>query len=362
MTGDTVGGVWTFTLELARALGAHGVEVVLATMGGPPSVAQLAEADAIANLRLLARDWKLEWMSNPWPDVEAAAGWLGELEARLAPDVVHLNSYGGGLVQWNAPVVLSAHSCVLSWWRAVHREAAPCQWARYRELVARAVGAADLVTVPSRAMRRCLEENYGAAANVAGKVAVIANGRDPALFRPMSKEPFVLSVGRLWDQAKNVGLLAQIARALDWPVFVAGECRTADGERPDLGGCRPLGVLGAAELGDWFGRASIYALPARYEPFGLSALEAALSGCALVLGDIASLREIWEGAAVFVAPDDPEAWRSELRWLIADFGRREHLASRARRRALELTPERMARKYLECYREAIRQPEGACAS
>ncbi len=32
-------------------------------------------------------------------------------------------------------------------------------------------------------------------------------------------------------------------------------------------------------------------LPARYEPFGLSVLEAALSGCALVLGDIPSLRE-----------------------------------------------------------------------
>ena len=50
--------------------------------------------------------------------------------------------------------------------------------------------------------------------------------------------------------------------------------------------------------------ASIYALPARYEPFGLSALEAALSGCALVLGDIPSLREIWGPAAIYVPADD----------------------------------------------------------
>ena len=35
-------------------------------------------------------------------------------------------------------------------------------------------------------------------------------------------------------------------------------------------------------------------LPARYEPFGLSILEAALSGCALVLGDLPSLRELWD--------------------------------------------------------------------
>ena len=63
-----------------------------------------------------------------------------------------------------------------------------------------------------------------------------------------------------------------------------------------------LGRLSAGELADWYARAAIYALPARYEPFGLSALEAALSGCALVLGDIPSLREIWGDAALFVPP------------------------------------------------------------
>ena len=54
-------------------------------------------------------------------------------------------------------------------------------------------------------------------------------------------------------------------------------------------------------------RAAIYALPAHYEPFGLSILEAAMSGCALVLGDIPSLREIWGDAAVFVHPDNRDA-------------------------------------------------------
>ena len=55
------------------------------------------------------------------------------------------------------------------------------------------------------------------------------------------------------------------------------------------------------------GRAAIYALPARYEPFGLSILEAALSGCALVIGDIPSLREIWADAALFVPSDGHDA-------------------------------------------------------
>ena len=76
---------------------------------------------------------------------------------------------------------------------------------------------------------------------------------------------------------------------------------------------------------------SIYALPARYEPFGLSVLEAALSGCALVLGDIPSLREIWDGAALFVDPDD--ARRAAKHAADADRGPRDLPRARWPRRA-----------------------------
>src|SRR5205085_1278254 len=110
-----------------------------------------------------------------------------------------------------------------------------------------------------------------------------------------------------------------------------------------------LGRLSAQALAGWFGRASIYALPARYEPFGLSALEAGLSGCALVLGDIASLREIWEGAAAFVPPDEPEALRAAINELIGDTPRRTRLAEKAHLRALEFTPQRMVEAYLDAY-------------
>ena len=39
-----------------------------------------------------------------------------------------------------------------------------------------------------------------------------------------------------------------------------------------------------------------------YEPFGLAVLEAAQAGCALVLSDIPTFRELWDGAAMFVPP------------------------------------------------------------
>ncbi|HYO60185.1 MAG TPA: glycosyltransferase family 1 protein, partial [Archangium sp.] len=40
MTADTVGGVWTYALELCRALAGDGVQVELATLGAPLSPAQ----------------------------------------------------------------------------------------------------------------------------------------------------------------------------------------------------------------------------------------------------------------------------------------------------------------------------------
>ena len=119
------------------------------------------------------------------------------------------------------------------------------------------------------------------------------------------KWPFVLSVGRLWDEAKNLTALESIASQLNWPVYVAGEETDPEtGKKTPLldASVRRLGKLTPDHVMAFMRRAGIYALPARYEPFGLSVLEAALCGCALVLSDIPSLRENWDGAAVWVAP------------------------------------------------------------
>jgi glycosyltransferase involved in cell wall biosynthesis len=122
-----------------------------------------------------------------------------------------------------------------------------------------------------------------------------------------------------------------------------------------------LGRLGSGELAGWYARASIYALPARYEPFGLSALEAALSGCALALGEIPSLREVWGDAAVFVPPEDPSALETALRELIADPDRRQSMADAAGERAMRYTPPRMAEQYFATYQSAAERRR-ACAS
>ena len=355
MTADAVGGVWDYALQLAEGLGTCGVEVTLATMGPLPRDDQRAAAREVPGLRLVESDYRLEWAEHPWDDVARAGSWLLELEAQAQPDIVHLNGYAHGALAWNAPAVVVAHSCVCSWWSAVRGAEAPEEWAAYRRAVRDGLRAATAVVAPSAAMLHALSAHYGAVTGT-----VVPNGRDAAQFHTGPKEPLVLSAGRLWDEAKNVAALASIAHGLPWPVALAGERQNAPGEPVHDGPVEYLGRLSSADLRSWMARASIYAMPARYEPFGLSILEAGLSGCALVLGDIPSLREHWDGAAAFVAPDDREALRSAIEGLIDSPARRSELGRRARDRGQEFTVGRMADAYRRLY-EGLLCPSGGHA-
>ena len=352
MTADTIGGVWTYALELAGALAGGGTRVLLATMGRPLSSWQRAAAAGIEELSVCESDHRLEWMDDPWEDVACAGRWLLELEAEFEPDIVHLNGYAHGSLPWRSPVVIAGHSCVLSWWRAVKGESAPAAWNRYRQQVKYGLACADLVVAPSGHMLAVLNRHYGPLR----RACVIPNGRDVTAFAPREKAPYLFSAGRLWDDAKNVGSLEEVAPGLPWPLYVAGDATHPNGLSCAYQHVRALGVLPPAELAAWLEYASIFVLPARYEPFGQSALEAAMAGCALVLGDIPSLRELWDEAAVFVPPEDTEALRRALQELIADDERRSRLGRAALTRSREYSLERMSSRYAEAYRMLMSQP------
>ncbi len=354
MTADAVGGVWDYALQLAEGLGVRGAAVTLATMGPRPGDDQRAAARAIPSLRLLESEYRLEWADDPWDDVARAGSWLLDLEARVQPDIVHLNGYAHGSLPWSAPTVVVAHSCVCSWWTAVRGGGASSEWDEYRRAVRDGLQAAGAVVAPSSAMLRALSAHYGAIAGT-----VVPNGRHAAQFHDGPKGPVILSAGRLWDEAKNVTALASIASRLPWRVMLAGEAGDAGHSAAPDDAVNYLGRLPSSEMRAWMTRASIYVMPARYEPFGLSILEAALSGCSLVLGDIPSLREHWDGAAVFVAPDDHEALRAAIQRLIEHPARRMELARRACARGREFTVERMVDGYERLYDGLLAPDPGA---
>jgi len=349
MTADPIGGVWTYVIELCRELAKVQVNIALATMGRHLTSAERHAVGALGNVELFESEYKLEWMQDPWKDIEEAGKWLLHIHSRVQPSLVHLNQYCFGVIRWTVPCLMVGHSCVFSWYEAVKGATPPAEWDRYKQAVTIGLRGADLVTAPTRFMLAALKRHYG---NFSAADPVY-NGRDPSLFRSAAKEDFILAAGRLWDEAKNIQILDDIARRLPWPIFAAGPAQSPNGKHIHLQAVKHLGELDAAALADRLARAAVFVLPARYEPFGFTPLEASLSGCAPVLGDIPSLREIWDGAAFFVPPDDNDKIFTALLQLIDDAPARADLAHRAYQRAVSFTPQRMAKAYLALYERLL---------
>lgn len=339
MTIDAVGGVWTYALQLCKAL--PSIDFMLACMGPAPTFDKRSEVAEIENAELVEGDFKLEWSDDPWSDIESAGAWLLELEETFQPDLIHLNGYVHGSLPWLVPVVIVGHSCVVSWWDAVKGGRLPERFDRYSTAVSRGLHSCDCVIVPSRAMGDSLVKNYGIAPPL-----VISNGCEACDPTDVAKEPIIFCAARLWDDGKNVSILAKAAADLSWPLVIAG--LAGDGAE-ELTNVTAVGHCKRQEMDRWYQRASIYAHPALYEPFGLAVLEAAYFNCALVLADIPSLREIWHDAAEFVEPHNPLAWKSMLDELISDPEERLHLAVLAKKRSDSYSAHLMSTSYLNVY-------------
>jgi glycosyltransferase involved in cell wall biosynthesis len=354
MTADAVGGVWTYALDLSAALAQHDINVVLATMGPRPNAAQRAAVRRLSHVQLVESDYRLEWMTDPWRDVSAAGEWLLDVAHDAAVDVIHLNGYSHAALPWRRPVVCVAHSCVVSWWHAVHREQPPAEWDIYRGNVTLGLNSADLVVAPTAAFLETLQSCYG----FKRPARVIRNGRPQnhssapaALGRSGGgREPTLLGCGRLWDAAKNLSVFDAAAEGLPWAAYVIGDPFGPDGQTFVPKAVNALGTMSHHQVQSWLQRASIFVHPALYEPFGLAVLEAAAAGCALVLSDIPTLRELWDGAAEFFNPCDSAQLHAALNLLITDSTKRAALAAAAQRRAAEYGVDSMAAAYAKVYR------------
>jgi len=348
MTADAVGGVFNYALNLSSELCQRGASVTIACMGPAPSQDQRSEAERVPRLRLLNREFALEWADDAWADVDRAGDWLLSLARETQPDVIHVNGFSHGSLAWPAPAVVVAHSCVLSWWRAVFGEEAPPKYDAYRQRVLRGLHAAQAVVAPSASLLCALHAAYGPFEH--GRV--IPNGVSLAHYFPRPKRQFFLAAGRVWDEAKNLRLLADAAPSLPWPVAVAGEGIFSAPE----GTVQHLGRLPSRRLLQLMSEAPVFLHPARYEPFGLAPLEAALSGAALVLGAIDSLQEIWQDTALYVSPDDVRELVRAATRLADDPVLRHGLAKRAQRRARAFSTGRMADRYTSLYEELLGSP------
>lgn len=359
VTADTVGGVWTYARELVTGLVRRGVEVTLVSFGNIPTAQQMDWMDGLRGFHYRPTAFRLEWMQEAEEDMEPSADYLQSVVEELKPDLLHTNQFFYGALRVDIPKILVAHSDVVSWWGAVHGEdPRDTKWMRwYRGVVADGLSRATTVIAPSRWMLDAVATYYIKPAD--GRV--IYNGRSPQLFNPhVSKEDYVLTVGRIWDGGKQTALLLQ--DDLPMTAYIVGsevhpdQAFRSNGAAGLVGKSRIhfKGEQDEGRLRALYARASIYAATSRYEPFGLAPLEAALSRCALLMNDIPTFREIWGDTAIYFRANDAASLNSELTRLKQDRELRLTYAALACQRAQgRYSAERMVDDYLALYHSVV---------
>lgn len=359
ITTDTVGGVWTFTQELATGLLERGNPVLMVSFGRAPSVAQRAQCELLlqcytGRFRYVPSEIPLEWMDANERVFEEGQRVL-QLEAeRFHPDIVHCNQFCYGAFESRTPRIITAHSDVLSWAQACHGgPLPPSPWlSRYVALVRAGLVASDAVVAPTQWMLDALEQSF----TLPEEKKAIPNGRDIAVDFNSVRELRAVTAGRIWDEAKGIDLLEEMNSPI--PIVVAGEVDlSAEGKAAKVGTATLLGRLSEPEMIDLLQRSSIYLCLSRYEPFGLAPLEAGLCGCAVVTRDIPSLREVWDDGAIYFSNAD------SLREIVQELAASPAILHRARelsyRRAYQFNRTRMVNEYLNLYRGVLQHQEKA---
>ncbi len=309
-------GTGVYVTALVGALRAAGVEVVEAANaarrppggGGPASVRNLLEDLRWTQLELprRARAAGADVLHHPLPAV-----------ARRAP----------------CPQVVTVHD--LAFVALPDRfESSFARWARraHRSAARRA----DAVVCVSEATAADVRARWSVSPE---RIVVAPHGPGQPLPPAARRAPtHVLYVGDD-EPRKNLALLrAACERFTALPLVVAGSA----GE-----------PVGPARLSELYAGALALVHPSLHEGFGLTLLEAMAVGTPVVAARSAAAAEVCADAALYVAPDDPQALAGVLDRLHDDPALRAERSARCRARAARFTWEASAKAHIEAYRRVL---------
>jgi glycogen(starch) synthase len=370
VTTDTLSGVWTYTRELVTGLISRGARITLVSFGEIPIPEQTAWMNSLHGLEYRPTAFCLDWMQGAQEDFKDSSDYLIQLIKERKPDLLHFNHASYGSLAVATPRIVVAHGDFINWWKAVHgHEPKTTQWLRsYRQRLSEGLIQADMVVAPTVWMLDSLRSCYVAPR----RNSIIYHGRNPVLFNSYGKkDDSVLAVGRMLDAGKQIGLITQHNHRL--AISIVDSDATAPAPRLPIRADVKVaieetavslkGQQTEAQMRALYSRTSIYVATSRYEPFGMTAVEAALSRCAIVANDIPSHREVWGDAALYFHSNNAPSLASTLQRLSEDRELCRNYANRAFQRAHEcFTAKRMIDEYVDLYDRVLREGTQAAAA
>jgi glycosyltransferase involved in cell wall biosynthesis len=183
--------------------------------------------------------------------------------------------------------------------------------------------------------------------------------------------PLVLALGNIERRKRYDKLVEAFALAHAVPggpkmLAIAGS--PGWGAEETLSAVRKFGVedtvtflqyLPEADIVPLYSTADVFAMPSRYEGFGLPAVEAMACGTPVVCSDAGSLPEVTGDAALGVAVDQDGALADALARAVSDATLRDALIARGQERARTFTWERAAREVRNVYCAVVETHVGA---
>ena len=253
----------------------------------------------------------------------------------------------------------------------------PSLAAYLNRVVPHAVRRADAIIAVSQRTADDLVELLGVAPK---KITVSHLGVDPAMQRVEDvqrlaeaearyevRRPFALAVGTIEPRKNFARLIAAFAQARAMPggpaqLVIAGrkgwlyDDVFAAVERLGVGDAvRFLDYIPDGDLPALYTLASVVAMPALYEGFGIPVVEAMACGTPVVAGAAGSLPEIVGDAGLLVAPEDVAGLAEALTRAASDEPLRQRLVALGYERVRRFDWDASARQHLAIYHDVARR-------
>jgi glycosyltransferase involved in cell wall biosynthesis len=115
------------------------------------------------------------------------------------------------------------------------------------------------------------------------------------------------------------------------------------------------GFVSDADLYNLYKKCEFFIYPSLYEGFGIPPLEAMINGCAVIVSDIPSLKEVCSDAALYVDPYDVESVKNGMLKIISDSKLKAALKSKGSLRSSFFKWEKSGEKVYEIIKNSIVQ-------
>jgi glycogen(starch) synthase len=334
-----IGGVEVISAQLVRSLRDRGHEVTVLTTRERDDMPAEEEMDGI---RVLRRPFRAAQESSDIEAILAERGWVTRFLDELRPDVLHLFHIGANIlfhVQARparpAPAVITLHMDF------------PYHLLGNDTMMGRALRGAAWVTTCSAGLladaRAGLPELAGRSSAILNRLPLPDLEPAPLPFDP----PTLLFLGRLLNSHKgfDLGLEAFARVAARRPgiqLVVAGDgddrgaLERQAAELGLAGRVEFTGMVAPADVPELLNSVTAVAMPSRFDPYPLVALETAQMGRPLVAFDVGGLPEIVrDGETGRLAPaGDLDALARAMEEVLSDEGRARALGAGARAHSL----------------------------